>query len=153
MRTFGKLISFAQLALLISGLLASEVAWARSAFKDRAAWADVNTDALPNEIRNRVKALQGACGDRIAATHFFARPVSNGRFMVLHYEALWCPKPGFVCKNDTCLHEVYKLSGRSYKRVFSGFVNDEALFPGNSGLSLNLKTELQWDGKRFLPVR
>lgn len=152
MRTFGRLISLAQLALLMSGLLASEVAWARSAFKDREAWADASINELPNEIRNRVKALRVTCGDRIAATHFFARPVSNGRFMVLHYEALWCPKPGFVRKNDTYLHEVYRVKGRSYVRVFSGFVNDEALFPGNSGLSLNLKTELQWEGKRFLPV-
>mgnify|MGYP003392467455 CR=1 FL=1 len=133
--------------------VAVEPAWSRSAFKERGAWADEHIDTLPSKIRTRVKLFQRNCGDRIAATQFFARPVSSGRFLVLHYEALWCPKPDLVCRKETCLHEVYVQSSRGFARVFSGFIDDETLFRGRSGLKLNLMEELQWDGKRFLPLQ
>lgn len=140
----------AALALVVSALPIN-AASARSSFKDHEAWADEHIDALPSEIRSRVKAFGRACGVRPAAAHGFALRVSNGRFLVLHYEALSCPKQELVCKESTCLHEVYAQSARGYTRLFSGFVSDEGLFPGRSGLGLNLFEALRWDGRRFLP--
>lgn len=151
MRRLGACAMLAVLALVASVLPAINAASARSSFKDHEAWAAEHIDSLPSEIRTRVKALGRVCGVMPAAAHGFAVQISNGRFMVLHYEALWCPRRELVCKGDSCLHEVYAQSSRGYTRLYSGFVTDEALFPGRGNVGLNLFEDLRWDGRRFLP--
>ncbi|MFZ5734398.1 MAG: hypothetical protein ACOY4O_16800 [Pseudomonadota bacterium] len=151
MNPVGRFAILAALALAVSVLPAAQATSAPPSYKDHEAWAVEHIEALPNEIRSRVKALGSACGDRLAAAHGFALPVSNGQFLVLHYEALWCPRRGLVCKQGSCLHEVYAQSARGYTRVFSGFVDDETLFPSR-GKGVNLHEPLRWDGKRFTPT-
>lgn len=76
-------------------------------------WAAHHIDGLPRELRTRVLALENACGDSIAARHYFSTSieVSNANFAALHFENLRCRNAQVICSSRGCLHEVYIKTG------------------------------------------
>jgi len=117
--------AFARVAVALA--LASCVAApavGRESYGNHVAWAADHLTSLPPEIKVSVMRYQAACGEALAATHFFAVPgkAAAGTVLILHYENLWCANRQVVCRGDACLHEVYTQTGGHYRLVRRSYV-------------------------------
>jgi hypothetical protein len=96
----------------------------RESYGNHVAWAADHLSSLPPEIKASVMRYQAACGEPLAATHFFAVPskAAAGTVLALHFENLWCANRQVVCRGDACLHEVYTQTSGHYRLVRRSYV-------------------------------
>jgi hypothetical protein len=120
-------------------------------------WAARHIEGLPRELRNRVLALQNACGDSIAASHYFSTSIDVGSssFAALHFENLRCRNAQVICSSRGCLHEIYIRTGQAYRRILSLYARDIRMTEADGKLEIQVSFDdgpavLRWTGRNFV---
>lgn len=120
-------------------------------------WAARHIEGLPSELRTRVLALENACGDSIAARHYFSTSidVGNASFAALHFQNLRCRNAQVICSSKGCLHEVYIKTGQAYRRILSLYARDIRMTETDGKLEVQVSFDngaalLRWTGRNFV---
>jgi len=128
----------AGIGLVLAVCCAADPCGARESSGGERPWASEHVGGLPADIRQAVDRHAQACGNAIAAGHYFSTSISVGgqQFRSLHFEELACRNRATICRADGCLHEIYIRT------------DGEALVIDVSGGPLS--GTYRWSGLRFV---
>ena len=88
--------------LLVDLLSVSTLAYARASLGLENPFAPHHIEGLPHDIRRTLYSRAKACGNRLAAAHYFSLSIeANGqRFISLHFEEFSCQNRSTICRKE-----------------------------------------------------
>jgi hypothetical protein len=147
----------AGIGLVLAVCCAADPCGARESSGGERPWASEHVGGLPADIRQAVDRHAQACGNAIAAGHYFSTSISVGgqQFRSLHFEELACRNRATICRADGCLHEIYIRTDGHFRRVFSAYADDLRMGADGEALVIDvsggpLSGTYRWSGLRFV---